>query len=158
MIKPVLTFKKLAACLLITALFCLGACKKDKPQQPVVQKNTALFGQWYTSVKEGEQGRYLTFASDSSFSLTDVAYKNGNSTTVTYTGKFHTKGNGLDIAITKKSTSQSGSVISTEPSDAKFYMNSTFNVDDHKLTLGFADTNGAPVNTTFMILIPDKVI
>lgn len=155
MIKLVLIFRKLAACLLVAVLFCLSACKKDKPQQHIAQKNTSLFGQWYTLIKPGEQERHLLFLSDSTFSLVDVEYKNGNSTTVTYNGKFHTKGNGLDIAITKKTTSQSGSVISTEPSDAKFYMNSTFAVDNNKLILDFADNNGAPVNTTFMMILPD---
>ncbi|WPV01220.1 hypothetical protein SNE26_05500 [Mucilaginibacter sp. cycad4] len=158
MIKPVLILGKLAACLLIAALFFLSACKKDKSQQPVTAKNTSLFGQWYTSIKDTEKGRYLIFASDSSFLLTDVEYKNGKSTAVMYTGKFHTKENNLVVVIAKKTVSKDSDVISTEPSDAKFYVNSTFTVDDHKLTLSFADATGATVNNTFMMLLPDKVI
>lgn len=67
MIKPVLIFKKLTVYLLIAALFFMSACKKDKHQQPVNPKNTSLFGQWYTSIKDSEKGRYLIFASDSFF-------------------------------------------------------------------------------------------
>jgi len=102
MIKPVLKFRNKATGLLAVALFFLIACKKDKGQQPVVPKNTSLFGQWYTPIKEGEQSRYLIFASDSTFLLADVTYKNGNSATIQYTGKFHTKGDGLNIVIAKK--------------------------------------------------------
>lgn len=102
MIKPVLIFRKLAACLLIAALFFMSACKKDKHQQPVNPKNKSLFGQWYTSIKDSEKGRYLIFASDSSFLLTDVEYDNGKPTAVMYTGKFHTKDNSLVVVIAKK--------------------------------------------------------
>lgn len=73
-------------------------------------------------------------------------------------GKFHTKDNNLVIVIAKKTVSKDSDVINTEPSDTKFYVNSTFTVDDHKLTLNFADTNGTIVNSTFIMLLPDKVI
>lgn len=155
MIKPVLIFRKLAASLLVVALFCLGACKKDKAQQHVASKNTSLFGQWYLPIKEGEQSRYLIFASDSTFMLNDVTYKNGSSTMVQYTGQFHTKGDGLNIIIAKKTVSEGGNIISTEPSDAKFYVNSAFVVDDRKLTLNYADTNGAALKSIFSMLLPD---
>ncbi|WP_121810557.1 hypothetical protein [Mucilaginibacter kameinonensis] len=158
MVKPVLKIRKLATVLLVVALFFLAACKKDKAQQHVASKNTSLFGQWYIPIKEGEQGRYLIFASDSTFLLADVTYKNGNSTTVQYTGKFHTKGDGLNIVIAKKTVSESGSVISTESSDAQFYVNSAFLVDDRKLTLNYADTNGAPLKSVFAMVLQDKVI
>lgn len=100
----------------------------------------------------------MIFVSDSSFLLTDVEYDNGESTAVMYTGKCHTKDNNLVVVIAEKTVSKDSDVISTEPSDAKFYVNSTFTVNDHKLTLSFADTNGAAVNNTFMMLLPDKVI
>lgn len=157
MIKPVLIFKNLTVCLLLSVLFSLGACKKDKAQQPV-QKNTSLFGQWYIPIKEGEQGRYLIFASDSTFLLVDVSYKSGNSTMVQYTGKFHTKGDGLNIVIAKKTVSEGGNVISTEPSNAQFYTNSAFVVDDHKLTLNYKDNSGAAIKSIFAMVLPDKVI
>ena len=158
MTKPVLKFRKLATGLLAVALFFLTACKKDKAQQPVVPKNTSLFGQWYIAIKEGEQSRYLIFASDSTFLLADVTYKNGNLTTVQYTGKFHTKGNGLNIVIAKKAVSEGNNVISTEPSDAQFYINSAFVVDDRKLTLNYDDTNGVALKSVFAMILPDKVI
>ncbi|WP_154402372.1 hypothetical protein [Mucilaginibacter endophyticus] len=158
MIKPVLIFRKLATSLLVVALFFMGACKKDKAQEHVASKNTSLFGQWYIPIKEGEQSRYLIFASDSSFLLVDVTYKNGSSTTVQYTGKFHTKGDGLNIVIAKKTVSEGGNIISTEPSAAQFYVNSAFVVDDRKLTLNYADTNGAALKSIFAMVLQDKVI
>jgi len=158
MIKPVLIFRGITVSLFIAVLFFLVACKKDKAQQPVVLKNTSLLGQWYTPIKEGEQVRYLLFASDSTFLLVDVAYKNGNSTTVQYTGKFSTKGNGLNIDIAKKTVSEGSNVISTEPSDAQFYVNSAFVVDDHKLTLTYKDATGAAAKSVFAMVLPDKVI
>lgn len=91
MIKPQLIFGKLTVWLLIVALFFTSACKKDKSDQPVNPKNTSLFGQWYTSIKDSEKGRYLIFASDSSFLLTDVEYKNGRSIAVMYTGEISYK-------------------------------------------------------------------
>ncbi|SCW56327.1 hypothetical protein [Mucilaginibacter sp. NFR10] len=157
MIKPVLIFKNLTVCLLLSVLFSLGACKKDKAQQPV-KKNTSLFGQWYIPVKEGEQARYLVFSSDSTFILADVTYKNGNSTTVQYTGKFHTKGDGLNIVIAKKIVSEGSNVISTAPSNAQFYTNSAFVVDNYKLTINYKDNTGAAMKSIFSMVLQDKVI
>jgi hypothetical protein len=158
MIKLVLIFKKLAACLLVGALFFLSACKKDKAQDSVRPKNTSLFGQWYIPIKEGEQGRYLTFVSDSTFMLIDYEYKSSKPTTVQYTGKFRTKNNKLNITIAKKTVSENGKVISTEPSDSQFYINSAFVVDDRKLTLNYTDITGAVAKSIFVMLVPDKVI
>jgi hypothetical protein len=132
----------------------LNACSKDKKTNPDPTKNTSILGSWFT--KSGESAeRHLNFGNMGTFELIDVNYKGGNVTAVYYLGKFTLKGDSLNISISEKAVRKGNELISQEPSDAKFYTKSTYNVDGHSLILNYKDSESKPVKMTFSMILPD---
>ena len=143
----------LTCALSVCLLLFLSACSKDKKEnsQP---KNIYIFGSWYTKTGESSE-RHLNFGQNHEFELIDVDFKNGNISSVQYSGQYSLKGDSLKISISEKTVTKDNRLISQEPSDVKFYANSTYAVDGYSLMLNFKDNESRPVKTIFSMALPD---
>ncbi|SEN44683.1 hypothetical protein SAMN05192574_103188 [Mucilaginibacter gossypiicola] len=142
--------RNLTCGLSICLLLFLNACSKDKKEN-VLTKNTSIFGAWYAKTGDSTE-RHLSFGQTNQFELVDVTFKKDSSIlAVYYSGQYGLKGDSLKISISGKAVREGNTMISQEPSDAKFYVNSTYIVDGHSLTLNFKDNESKATKTTFLV-------
>ncbi|WP_162996445.1 hypothetical protein [Mucilaginibacter celer] len=151
---PIPSSQKTINLLLLAGMFstCLSACKKDKPQPPEPVKS--IMGDWYTSLKTGEQRTHIYFFSDSTVATRKLPYADGETTDTVYSGRFRTQGDSLKISITEKTINQQGAVLSKEPSNIKIFQQATYKITGPNLVLNYTDTDGAAARITFLRLLP----